>query len=440
MTELTLHEPRTSPEAAAPWPSDATTPASLPIPRSRRAVLAGALAGLGATVASAIGHVAAVDAANGDVVHVGDQALTGTQTTIISSATESISVLWGNATSASGTGVGIRGDSASPFGSGVWGTSPGTGVKGTSDIGTGVRGTSNTGIGVRGTSGPGTGIVGIASVVGDSDTGTGVQGESNSGTAVRGLGFHGVGVYGYSSSEAGVFGNSSKGPGVLGEGESNHGVWGKTTNGSGAGVFGQTVSSDGSSAGVRGISFPLSGPTKGVIGESRSPDGIGVEGFAKATTGPAAGVLGLARTPIGFGASGLNLATSGDAVGVRGSTSSPTGRGVVGSATGGQGVRGEATSGVGLFGASSTGFALRTNGRVKADKVSGVATIGVGKRSVTVTPGVDITAGSFVLLTPRTDIGARRLWFSTDPTNNRFAIHISSARVRTTAVAWLLLG
>jgi hypothetical protein len=69
-----------------------------------------------------------------------------------------------------------------------------------------------------------------------------------------------------------------------------------------------------------------------------------------------------------------------------------------------------------------------------------VATLTAGSTSKTITPGVDITSSSFVLLTPKVNIGSRALWFTTDATNNRFTIHMSSSRPSGTAVAWLLLG
>ena len=101
---------------------------------------------------------------------------------------------------------------------------------------------------------------------------------------------------------------------------------------------------------------------------------------------------------------------------------------------------GHASSGVGLYGTTTTGYALRTSGRIRADKVSGVATIEAGNVNITVTPGVDVTASSFVLLTPKANLGGRDLWFTTDATSNRFTIRISSARTSSTPVAWLLVG
>ena len=115
-------------------------------------------------------------------------------------------------------------------------------------------------------------------------------------------------------------------------------------------------------------------------------------------------------------------------------------RGVIGQTLAGQGVRGQATSGSGVFGTASSGYALRGDGRLRFDKVSGVATITAGSTSKVVSPGVNVTNASFVLLTPKANLGGRALWFTTNPTTNRFTIRMSSARGSATKIAWLLLG
>jgi hypothetical protein len=116
-------------------------------------------------------------------------------------------------------------------------------------------------------------------------------------------------------------------------------------------------------------------------------------------------------------------------------------RGVWGASSSGQGVRGEATNGIGVSGnaADPAGYAFRGSGRVRFDKVSGVATIPAGATSVTVTPGVDVTADSLVLLTAKANIGSRSVYYSTDATNNRITIRLSSSRPSSTPVAWLLM-
>jgi hypothetical protein len=89
---------------------------------------------------------------------------------------------------------------------------------------------------------------------------------------------------------------------------------------------------------------------------------------------------------------------------------------------------------------STTGYALRGTGRLRFDKVSGVATIPAGSTSKTIALDVNVTSSSFVLLTPRTNLGGRDLWYTVNPTNDSITIRISSTRSSNTAVAWLLVG
>ena len=348
--------------------------------RSRRALLAGMLGGLGAWAAASVGRADPVAAIDGSTVVVG-----------------------GEYGGSSVTAINVAGDSDAIRGSSEGG-------------GSGLRGLSSTGFGV----------------FGSSQSGHGVAGQSSSGAGVRGQSASGTGVDGRTTSA------SMADPGVYGEGVAGYGVW--ATSASNNGVYGHTGGANGEVGGVYGSATSATGPTKGVLGVINSPDGIGVEGYANIASGAPAGVYGLAKSPTGVGTVGHNLAATGDSIGVRGSTASPTGQGVVGLATGGQGVRGQATNGAGLYGTATTGYALRTNGRVRVEKVSGVATIGAGKTSVTITPGVDVTTTSFVLLTPRTNIGTRALWVTTDATADRFTIRLSLSRTSSTQVAWLLLG
>jgi hypothetical protein len=103
------------------------------------------------------------------------------------------------------------------------------------------------------------------------------------------------------------------------------------------------------------------------------------------------------------------------------------------------GVSGYSTTGAGLYGATSSGYALRTSGRLKLGKASGVAYLKRGTTRVTVTPGLNVTASSFVLLTPKANVGSRRLWYTTNTTANTFTIRISSAMSGTLAIGWLML-
>jgi len=143
-----------------------------------------------------------------------------------------------------------------------------------------------------------------------------------------------------------------------------------------------------------------------------------------------------------LGVSGNTLPAAKPKTGVYGHADQDGGsRGVWGYSSKGQGVRGQATSGVGLYGrAWGTGHALLTHGRIKAEQISGVATIPAGSTGVTIKPGVRVNAGSFVLLTPKANIGSRGLWFATNTGANTFRIRMSSTRSANTKVAWLLLG
>ncbi len=106
----------------------------------------------------------------------------------------------------------------------------------------------------------------------------------------------------------------------------------------------------------------------------------------------------------------------------------------------GSAVRADGGSGFGVYTvANAGGFALSTHGRLDLS-TAGVATIPAGATSKIVYGGVDVSAGSFVLLSPGVDIGSRRLWWTKDTAGNRFTIHLSSSRSSNTKVSWLLLG
>lgn len=184
-----------------------------------------------------------------------------------------------------------------------------------------------------------------------------------------------------------------------------------------------------------------SGGQRGVLASTGS-DGIGLEAVNHGTNQPASIGKAIGDGTGVLGYSGPHPAASAKPkTGVYGHAVQDSGsRGVWGRSNAGQGVRGQATSGAGLFGTATTGYALRTNGRLRADKVSGVTTIPAGSTGVTVSPGVNVTSASFVLLTPKTNIGSRGLWFTTNASADTFRIRISSSRGSATKVAWLLMG
>jgi hypothetical protein len=182
---------------------------------------------------------------------------------------------------------------------------------------------------------------------------------------------------------------------------------------------GDPVQVGGTHSGTSPTSISSTGSPALLTSSSYTPGGTGVRSYTSADMG--IGLQGISHGTGGIGVDGSATASSGANYGVMGHSASPSGAGLLGRATGG-------------------GFALRTDGRVRADKVSGVATIIAGTTSTTITPGVNVTSGSFVLLTPKANIGSRALWFTTNATDNTFTIRMSSARSSGTKVAWLLLG
>lgn len=127
--------------------------------RSRRAVLAGAIGGVAALVAQSVHRPATVDAATGDIVHVGGS-YTGTRTIFVNpNGTGLFGINRGGVQKS-----GLRGESYTQTGYGVWGVSegihPAAGVYGQGP--TGVRGWS-VAVGVEGiTVAQGTGVLGRA--------------------------------------------------------------------------------------------------------------------------------------------------------------------------------------------------------------------------------------------------------------------------------------
>lgn len=240
--------------------------------------------------------------------------------------------------------------------------------------------------------------------------GTAFWGEGSSGTGVRGTSDRTSGVSGYSYDGVGVSGGSTRWIGVAGSG---------------------------SLAGVQG-----SGGFVGVSGTSES--GTGVFGTSSAEDKPAIIARSYGGSTGLLGVSGTGSVPAAKAkTGVYGqATQDSTSKGVWGRANGGRGVLGEASSGSGVYGQATSGYAIRGNGRLRFDKVSGVATIAAGNTAVTISPGVDVTAASFVLLTPKANIGSRALWFTTDPAGDKFTIRISSSLGPNTAIAiaWLLVN
>ena len=177
---------------------------------SRRALLLGALGGLGAWAASAIGRASPMRAADGDPLILGSGNASSTETGVTNGDPGAIA-FYGHV---GGSGIGLLGESSS-----------GPGVKGTSPSGNGVLGESSSGaIGFAGVKGTGSsaGVHGTGfsvGVKGDSGVGHGVSGSTDSGIGVAGSSNSGLGVSGGSGTGVGVRGTSfaSNQPAVVGQ-------------------------------------------------------------------------------------------------------------------------------------------------------------------------------------------------------------------------------
>jgi hypothetical protein len=159
-----------------------------------------------------------------------------------------------------------------------------------------------------------------------------------------------------------------------------------------------------------------------VVGHATS--GVGLVG--RATTG--AGVQGYSQTDAGV-----------NGFGVFGVWATGENSGLFGTSTDGDGVHGETANGNGGSFQSENGNALWTSGRLHLDKVSGIATIAAGSTSKVITPGTDLSTASFVLLTPRGNLGGRDLWYTVDAAADTFRIRISKSMGAALKVGWLLI-
>jgi hypothetical protein len=130
-----------------------------------------------------------------------------------------------------------------------------------------------------------------------------------------------------------------------------------------------------------------------------------------------------------------------------------TARGVYGQSTIGRGVEGHATSGLGMVASATSGTALQASAasnawalRTTAGRVgfstAGLATIGAGMSTVTVSPGFDIGPDSKVLAVLQGDPGAATVLHhvSRDVGNDRFTVHLTASAVAATPVAWFVIG
>ena len=179
---------------------------------SRRAVLLGALGGIGAWAAAAVGRPARARATDGDAMLVGG-GYSASNTTELTNSTNATTIFSGVSVSGialsgeSGSAIGVRGSSVTD--TGVYGSSAATAVRGDSSDYIGVYGQSTSYIGVAGFSSANDRPGSSGQSAGDS---TGVQGFS--GAATLPAAKPKTGVYGYAgqdSNSKGVYGESPAG-------------------------------------------------------------------------------------------------------------------------------------------------------------------------------------------------------------------------------------
>jgi hypothetical protein len=237
--------------------------------RSRRAILAGAVGGIGALAATIIGGASRTQAAAGSPMIIGSSTNNaGSSNTILTTNSSVIAfeliqnglgtALMGYTTPTAGTGRGVYGRTDSPNGDGVQARNAGA-----AGTGAGIRAFGGNNVGVEATTGVASGraVRGVNSA--PSGTAYAIHGRSNSPD--------GVGVVGYNGATVGDFAT---------------GVGGVTTSSTGAGVV--------------GVAASLSGANQGVWGETGSPDGIGAVGYAYATSGSNVGVLAQSNSAAGW--------------------------------------------------------------------------------------------------------------------------------------------
>jgi len=221
--------------------------------RSRRALLAGAVGGIGAWAASSIARPRLTIATNGDQIAVGGS-YTSTSVTTIQNTMNVSPCLAG----VSNTGIGLQGVTTSHTGVRGSSSATGVGVQGASQDGYGVSGGSATAAGVYGTSQSGPGVrassdsyIGVfatsafVGVEGDSTNHIGVYGYSQATDQAASVGQsagNSSGLLGFSGGISSTRPAPKPSTGVFGyaaQSTSSRGVWGETTGG--IGVYGRAV-------------------------------------------------------------------------------------------------------------------------------------------------------------------------------------------------------
>lgn len=215
--------------------AESVPPPSFSVPRSRRALLVGALGGIGALAANLVGGASRAEAAPGSPLIIGSSTNNAaTSNTILTTASSVVAfeliqngpgtALMGYVTPSTGSTRGVYGRSNSVNGDGVQARNAGG---------------AGSGAGLRAFGGNNHGIVSSSdnvdryAIYGSNSafTGDGVAGQAGvGGTGVIGFSTGGNGVYGTSDS-IGVHGNTTGGTAVKGEATTGVGVLGVSTSG-----------------------------------------------------------------------------------------------------------------------------------------------------------------------------------------------------------------
>jgi hypothetical protein len=395
-------------------------------PRSRRALLFGALGGALASVGVLARPKLTSAADPNDVVLDAENVAAGT-TQLAGTADAPILRLVSedNVGAIGSSGVAV-GDIPAPI-------ETSTGLYGVSVAGHGVYGASDTGIGVYAANNSST----KAAIVAEGEPGTAIHGHANAGPVPSSPAL--TGLYGSATgSGVAIAADSASGLALRATSSATHGIKGR---GQLDGVIGESPGGRTGVVGYSGGGSAPAGPAKtGVYGEATQDTAArGVSGFSTAGQG----VRGEATT--GQGVQGI--ATTGEAV--RGDTTGGTGvhgqatsgKGVRGVANGGDGVAGEATSGVGVRATATTGVALAVAGRATFSR-SGKVTIpaGAARIDVTVPGGLASSAIAFATLqylrTGVYVVGARPNW----PSSGKLRIYLNKSLASSTPVAWFVIG
>ncbi|MGH2355353.1 MAG: hypothetical protein ACRDJN_27400 [Chloroflexota bacterium] len=273
-------------------------------------MLAGAIGGLGALVASLLGRASPARAAAGDPLRIGQSNFAGTSATRLF-ATSSGGAFW---MTQNGSGSGVRGESLNGT-AGVFETrSPNRfGL-----LATNVGGSPGSGAAIRADGGQSWGIVAEGAL--------GIQGVGNQSNL--------SGVHGF---------NAMGGAGVSGASDGTA-IWGFSSAITGAGVLGEVTSTASNSAPIG-----VAGVCSGTGDELNEFISVGVYGANdnESANSLAAGTWGDAASPQAAGVVARNFATTGNAVGILASSASPTG--FAGQFNGNVDINGTLTKAAGAF-------------------------------------------------------------------------------------------